>query len=75
MDQNQGEINVAQGGARPKSNKQSLQAKKIVKTVLAKKSMDEQCALMDAMEQRQLFRETEIAQLQRHVVEHIRLAW
>jgi hypothetical protein len=58
MEQNQGGNTQ---GAIPKTNRQSLQAKKIVKTVLANKSMDEQCALMDAMEQRQLFRETEIA--------------
>ena len=46
-------------GAIPKTqNSQSSQSKKIVKTVLANKSMDEKCQLMDMMENRKQFQET-----------------
>ena len=39
-----------------KNNKQARQSQEIVRTVLANKSMDEQCALMDAMKDRKMFR-------------------
>ena len=37
------------------------QSKKIVKTALANKSMDEKCKLMDAMAERKMFLETDVA--------------
>ena len=48
-------------GAISKRNKQAQQFKNIVNTVLSNKTMDEQCQLMDMMETRKMFLETDVA--------------
>ena len=51
---------MASTGATPK-NTQARQSQEIVRTVLANKTVDEQCALMDAMSERKVYQETDVA--------------
>jgi len=52
---------AASTGAIPKNSSPARRSREIVRTVLANKTMDEQCAIMDAMKDRKVYQETDVA--------------